>query len=196
MADQPVFDFRKPKAGPSEPRYVLERPVFFVGFMGAGKTSVARKLARFANIASIDMDMYIERTCDRKVSQIFEESGEEGFRALETAVLEELAQGEPRLISCGGGVVLSPRNRQILQENGFVIYLEVTAAEAASRISDTSTRPLFGDLERAQQVIVSRLPLYEEVANATIDTAGRNAGQLARTAMDILKKEGVLWRQR
>lgn len=196
MADQPVFDFRKPEAGSSGPRYALERPVFFVGFMGAGKTSVARKLARFANIASIDMDMYIERTCDRKVSQIFEESGEEGFRALETAVLEELAHGEPRLISCGGGVVLSARNRQILQENGFVIYLEVTAAEAASRISDTSTRPLFGDLERAQQVIVSRLPLYEEVANATIDTAGRNAGQLARTAMDILKKEGVLWRQR
>lgn len=195
MTDAPqVFDFRKPGKASASQRvlYRLVQPVFFVGFMGAGKTSVARKLARSAGIASIDMDTYIERRCDKKVKQIFAESGEAGFRAIETDVLLELACGEPQLISCGGGVVLTPANRTILREHGFVVYLKVTAAEAASRISDLSTRPLFGDLEQAQRIIDDRLPLYEEVADLVIDTAGRGTGAVAREVFSLLKKERVL----
>lgn len=195
MTDAPqVFDFRKPKPA-GEPAFVpyeLARPVFFVGFMGAGKTSVARKLARSAGVAAVDMDTFIERRCDMKVKEIFAQSGEEGFRAIETDVLRELATGEPRLVSCGGGVVLAQVNRDILRKHGFVVYLKVTAAEAASRISDVSTRPLFGDLEQAQRVIEGRLPLYEEVADLMIDTAGRGTGSIAREAFALLKKEGVL----
>ncbi|MBQ9043600.1 MAG: shikimate kinase [Eggerthellaceae bacterium] len=191
---QQVFDFRKPKPA-GEPEFVpyeLSQPVFFVGFMGAGKTSVARKLARSAGVAAVDMDTYIERRCDMKVKEIFAASGEEGFRAIETDVLRELATGEPRLVSCGGGVVLAQANREILREHGFVVYLKVTAAEAASRISDLSTRPLFGDLDQAQRVIEGRLPLYEEVADLAIDTAGRGTGAIAREVFSLLKKEGIL----
>ena len=117
--EQQVFDFRKPAAedGPRRALYQLVRPVFFVGFMGAGKTSVARKLARNAGVAAIDMDTFIERRCDMKVKQIFAESGEEGFRAIETDVLRELACGEPQLVSCGGGVVLAQAYR--LDPNRF-----------------------------------------------------------------------------
>lgn len=192
--EQQVFDFRKPAAedGPRRALYQLVRPVFFVGFMGAGKTSVARKLARNAGVAAIDMDTFIERRCDMKVKQIFAESGEEGFRAIETDVLRELACGEPQLVSCGGGVVLAQANREILREHGYVVYLKVTAAEAASRISDLSSRPLFGDLDHAQRVIDERLPLYEEVADLTIDTAGRGSGAVAREVFSLLKKREVL----
>ena len=189
---QRVYDFRKEGSACASVRWELSRPVFFVGFMGAGKTSVARKLARFAGIAAVDMDTYIERRCDMKVKQIFAESGEEGFRAIETETLQELVQGEPLLVSCGGGVVLASRNRELLKEGGFVIYLQVTAAEAASRISDVSTRPLFGDLEQAQRVIEGRLPLYEEVADLTVDTSGRGTGALAREVFAMLKSEGVI----
>lgn len=191
-----VFDFRKPEIESSDRPYELAKPVFFVGFMGAGKTSVARKLARSAGIASIDMDTYIERRCDKKIPEIFAESGEAGFRAIEADVLRELACGEPRLVSCGGGIVLSAANRDIMRQHGFVVYLKVTAAEAASRISDLSTRPLFGDLAQAERVIESRLPLYEEVADVEIDTADRGTGAIAREALFLLKKEGVLWRPR
>lgn len=188
-----VFDFRKPQQGSEPPvAYELTRPVFFVGFMGAGKTSVARKLARNAGVAAVDMDTFIERRCDMKVKQIFATSGEEGFRAIETDVLRELACGEPRLVSCGGGVVLAQVNRELLREHGFVVYLKVTAAEAASRISDLSSRPLFGDLDQAQRVIESRLPLYEEVADLEVDTAGRGTGAIAREVLGLLKLEGVL----
>jgi len=187
-----VFDFRKPGAARTHMALELTRPVFFVGFMGAGKTSVARKLARTAGVAAIDMDTYIERSAGKKVKEIFAEMGEEGFRDIETHTLLELADGEPRLVSCGGGVVLRQRNREILKSQGFVVYLQVTAAEAASRISDLSTRPLFGDLEQAQRVIEGRLPLYEEVADITIDTAGKGSGAIAREARSILMKEGIL----
>ena len=177
--------------------YELERPVFLVGFMGAGKTSVARKLARMAGVASVDMDTYIERCEHKRVKDIFAEVGEEGFRAIETQTLYELGmKKDPMVVSCGGGVVLRPENRKALSELGLVVYLSVTAVEAASRISDVSSRPLFGDLQNAQRVINERLPLYEEVADVTIDTVGRGSSSIAHEVFDILKEKGVLWQQK
>lgn len=187
-----VLDFRKKRDAGAHVAWQLTQTVFFVGFMGAGKTSVARKLARNAGVASIDVDTYIERREGKKVAAIFDDMGEEKFRAMETSVLRELGAGDPVLVSCGGGVVLRPENRAILKESGFVVYLKVTAAEAASRISDLSTRPLFGNLEQAQRVIESRLPLYEEVADVEVDTAGRGSASIAREVMRLLKEEGIL----
>ena len=181
----------------SKDTYELDRPVFLVGFMGAGKTSVARKLARMAGVASVDMDTYIERCEHKRVKEIFAEVGEDGFRAIETQTLYELGmKKDPMVVSCGGGVVLRPENRKALSELGLVVYLSVTAAEAASRISDVSSRPLFGDLQNAQRVIDERLPLYEEVADVTIDTVGRGSSSIAHEVFDILKEKGVLWQQK
>lgn len=174
---------------------ILEKPVFFIGFMGAGKTSVARKLARMCHIASVDMDTYLERKEGKKVKDLFAEQGEEAFRERETAVLRELSAGEPRLISCGGGVVCREENRRIIADSGFAIHLKVTADEAMSRISDFSTRPLFGDLEAARKMNEERLSLYNQVGDATIDTAGKSVARIAREAQAILEKEGLLWQQ-
>ena len=93
-------------------------------------------------------------------------------------------------------MVLAEENRRILKEKGFVVYLEVTAAEAASRISDLSTRPLFGDLEQAQRVIESRLAFYEEVADIAVNTAGRGTKSLAIEVFNLLKEKGILWQQK
>lgn len=180
---------RKPERIPCE----LARPVFFVGFMGAGKTSVSRRLARLCGIASIDMDSYIERREGRRIRDIFAEDGEGHFRDLETQVLREMTQGDPVLVSCGGGVVLRPENRAILREGGFVVFLKVQADEAKSRISDPSTRPLLGDAEAARKTNAGRLPLYEEVADATVDTSGKGVTALAYKVKSILEKEGILW---
>lgn len=174
----------------------LAKPVFFVGFMGAGKTSVARKLARTCGIASIDVDTYLERREGKRVKELFAEVGEEGFRAIETDVLRELAAKEPLLVSCGGGVVLRPENRALLAEKGYVVYLQVTADEAASRISDLSTRPLFQDLGTARATIEGRLPLYESVADAVVDTSGKSVSAIAREVRGVLEREGILWQRK
>ena len=151
-------------------RMELTRPVFFVGFMGAGKTSVARRLARTCGVASVDMDTYIERREGKKVKEIFAEGGEEGFRAIETDVLRELgAKPDPLLISCGGGVVVTPANHDVFREAGFVVYLEAARARCEER-----------------------LPLYEAVANVRVSTAGKSVPAIAREVQRILEKEGIL----
>lgn len=184
------------QAACDDAQFVLARPVFFVGFMGAGKTSVARRVARTCGIASVDMDTYLERREGKRVKDIFAEGGEELFRAIETDVLVELGRKEePLLISCGGGVVTRKENRALLAELGTVVYLQVTADEAASRISDKSTRPLFQDIEQARKRCEERLPLYEEVADITVNTHGRSVPSLARYVQRQLEKEGVLCRQ-
>lgn len=172
--------------------YELTRPVFFVGFMGAGKTSVARKLARTCRLSAVDMDTYLSRREGKKVKAIFAEVGEEGFRAIETDVLRELAEKEPLLVSCGGGVVVREGNRAVLARAGFVVYLKVSVDEAARRISDISSRPLFQNLEAARARCAEREPWYNEVADATIDTRGKGVPAIAREVRNVLMKEGVL----
>ena len=172
--------------------YELTCPVFFIGFMGAGKTSVARKLARICGVASVDMDTYLERREGRKIKEIFAEVGEEGFRAVETDVLRELMGKDPLLVSCGGGVITRPENRAILEEGGFVVFLYVDVDEAASRISDKSSRPLFQDLEAARRRNEERLPHYRAVANAVVDTSGKGVSTIAHEVKQLLKEEGVL----
>lgn len=180
----------------ARPTYQLSRPVFFVGFMVAGKTSTARRLARNCGVAAVDLDAFIERREGKPINQIFAEIGEDGFRAMETDVLRDFSQRDPLLISCGGGVVLRPENREILKTSGYVVYLKVTAEQAYARVGDVSTRPLFRDLDTARKTINGRLPMYEEVADVTIDTVGKTIGDVAREARRALEKEGVLWQQK
>ncbi len=176
----------------SRPTYELTRNVFFVGFMVAGKTSTSRRLARQCGLATIDLDAYIERRERRAINQIFAEQGEQGFRDMETEVLDEFAHKGPMLVSCGGGIVLREENRKILKENGFVVYLQVTAEQAVERVGDVSTRPLFKNLETARKTIEGRLPMYEDAASVAIDTNGKSINMVAQEIQDILEKEGIL----
>ena len=179
-------------ARPSRPSYELTKTVFVVGFMVAGKTSTSRRLARNCGVASVDLDAYIERREGKAINQIFAEQGQDAFRDMETDVLREFAQKDPLLVSCGGGVVLRPENRAILKENGFVVYLQVTAEQAFARIGDVSTRPNFRDLPTARKTIADRVPMYEEVASVSINTVGKSIGTVANEIQDILEKEGIL----
>ena len=170
--------------------YRLTKPVFFIGFMGAGKTSVSQQLAVQYGLASIDADEYLELREDRIIADIFAEDGEEAFRDIETDVLRDLASRSPRLIGCGGGVVTKrAENADIVRENGYVIYLQVTADEAARRIPNTDSRPMFKNLETARKTITERIPQYEAAAHYSIDTEGRTitdlADEIARHLQDI-----------
>lgn len=92
--------------------------------------------------------------------------------------------------------MLREENRAILARSGVVVHLEVEVDEAASRISDKSSRPLFQDLEASRRLCAERAPLYESAADITINTAGRNVFSIAREAQRLLEREGVLCRQR
>ncbi len=156
------------------------------------KAAISVKLVAESGLATIDLDAYIERRERRAINQIFADQGEQGFRDMETEVLREFAHKGPMLVSCGGGIVLREENRKILKENGFVVYLQVTAEQAVERVGDVSTRPLFKNLETARKTIEGRLPMYEDAASVSIDTNGKSINMVAQEIQDILEKEGIL----
>ena len=177
-------------------QFYLTKPVFFIGFMGAGKTSISQQIAVTCGVASIDSDEYLELREDRIIADIFAEDGEEAFRDIETDVLRDLAKRSPRLIGCGGGVVTKrPENAEIMKESGYVVYLKVTADGAAARIPNTDSRPMFKNLETARKTIVEREPQYEAAANVSVNTEGRTIREVADEVVDLLLEAGVLVKQ-
>lgn len=174
-------------------RYVLNKPVFFIGFMGAGKTSVSQQIAVTCGVASIDADEYLELREDRIIADIFAEDGEEAFRDIETDVLRDLARRSPRLIGCGGGVVTKrPENAEIMKNAGFVVYLKVSADAAAARIPNTESRPMFKDLNTARKTIIERQPQYEAAADVEVETENRSIRDVAEEVVAILLERGIM----
>ena len=168
-------------------KFYLTKPVFFIGFMGAGKTSISQQIAVTCGVASIDADEYLEFREDRIVADIF------AFRDIETDVLRDLVKRSPRLIGCGGGVVTKrPVNAQIMKEAGYVVYLKVSADGAAARIPNTDSRPMFKNLETARKTIVEREPQYEAAADVSVDTEGRTIRDVADEVVELLLDAGVL----
>ncbi len=123
--------------------------IFFVGFLGAGKSTLARNLGRMFHRRFVDTDRLVERKCGQTVSQIFEAEGEQRFRTLETEALESLASERSLLVSCGGGVVETPRNIELIHEMGFCVYLEGDIDDSLRQIRRSDTRPDFRSAEHA-----------------------------------------------
>lgn len=156
--------------------------VFLVGFMGSGKSTVARLVAAALGRPCVDLDDSLQVAAGRSPAEIFAEDGEEAFRDLESAELEKLAGSPLSVVACGGGVVLRPENRASLKRMGTVVYLRVTAGEALARIGDASTRPLLagsGGAIAATSLLQARESLYASVADLSVETVGRDAAEVA-----------------
>lgn len=117
--------------------------IFLIGYMGAGKTTVGRKLAKEMNLSFIDLDLYIEGRYHRSIRQLFAERGEEAFRDIEKRLLHEVAEFEDVLVSTGGGTPCFFDNMEFMNMAGITIYLKVSVDELASRLeSCKQTRPV------------------------------------------------------
>ena len=166
--------------------------ILFVGFMGSGKTSVSRVVAKRAGLPLIDIDAYIEQTQGRSVRQIFADEGEEGFRRIETQAMAALAYEPKSIISCGGGACNSAINRGILKALGTVVYLKVPLEEAIARISDPSTRPLLSGERPVSEIYEERMPLYRDAADITINTAGKGLGGNVAQVIGALRRNKLI----
>lgn len=171
----------------------LTKNVYLIGFMGAGKSSAGRKLARICGCESIDVDSFIERMCDLKIKDIFSDVGEKGFRQIETDALKMISEMKKNVfVSCGGGVVLEKRNVEIMKNSGVVVHLYSDAYNGARRISDLSTRPLFKDVESAQLKFMERLPFYRESSHFSIDTTGKTSSKVVNELIKLLERKQIL----
>ena len=141
-----------------------------LGFMGAGKSTIARNLAP----DFVDMDTLIEERLGMSIARFFAEKGEVAFRQIEEEVLADLLKTD-QVISTGGGIVISPRNRALLKQNPDNIYLKADFETLYQRISadKDNQRPLFlkNSKEELAAIFKERQAWYEEVASKVIDVS-------------------------
>jgi len=167
---------------------VPERParVVLVGFMGAGKTTIGRQLARRLGYGFRDMDRQIEAREGRRVARIFEESGEAAFRALELEEARAVAGLEGVVVAAGGGAFAQPATRELLQEGALTVWLQCRFEAAAARVKPDGSRPLARNREIMRALLAEREPSYRQ-ADVTVDTSDAKPREVVDRIMGLIE---------
>ena len=156
-----------------------KRNIFLVGPMGAGKSTIGRQIARQLHLEFYDSDSEIERRTGAEISWVFELEGEEGFRAREEKVIEELTENLGIVLATGGGSVISKESRNRLSARGVVVYLKTPIEKQLARTQRDKRRPLIAEAEDPREILEQlaqeRNPLYEEIADITVQTDEQSA---------------------
>jgi len=152
--------------------------------MGAGKTTIGKRLARALKRRFVDCDHEIEKKTGASIPLIFEIEGESGFRAREKRVIYDLTLEPGVVLATGGGAVLDPENRQRLSERGLVVFLYAPVELLVARTRNDTNRPLLqtgNRAERLREIMLQREPLYREIADLTVDTGAMAMGEIVST---------------
>ncbi|AGA69881.1 shikimate kinase [Desulfitobacterium dichloroeliminans LMG P-21439] len=158
--------------------------VILVGFMGTGKSTVGRRLAKLLGRDFIDTDVEIERLTEMTVSEIFRRHGETRFRSEERLLVKRLADQKGYVIATGGGTVLNPDNWQDLAQSGVIIGLYAPLDEIYKRIGYRNDRPLLrGDRQVVEELWAKRQPIYNQ-ANWTVDTTDKGIDEVVQEIFD------------
>ena len=169
----------------------MARNIFFVGPMGAGKTTIGRQLAKQLKRDFYDSDREIEQRTGVSIPLIFELEQEEGFRKREQAMIDELTQLENIVLATGGGAVLAPENRNHLSTRGYVIYLYAPISQLLRRTSHDKNRPLLqteNPRQKLEQLMAVRDPLYREVADTIIKTDNLPVKQVVKQIIQLSRE--------
>lgn len=166
------------------------RHTILLGFMGAGKTSIGKKLAKETGIRFVDTDQMIEEQTGRLIRDIFAENGEEFFRNLETELLKQLQnETEPLVIAVGGGLPVREINRRYLKALGKTVYLKAEVDTLVNRLQGDTTRPklMGGDLrEKILSLMAAREEKYLDAADLVYSTDGKSLIQSVKELQKLL----------
>jgi shikimate kinase len=165
--------------------------LFLIGPMGAGKSSIGRRLAEHFSMQFLDMDDEIERRTGVDISLIFEVEKEAGFRERESRLLAEVALRQDLVLATGGGVVLREENRRILQQHGFVLFLATPVAQQLARLRRDQRRPLLRTPDREQKLLDMaevRNPLYQSIADLTLVSDAQAITRAAERAIETVDR--------
>jgi shikimate kinase len=163
-----------------------------VGPMGAGKSSLGRRLALKLGLEFVDADRLLEARAGAEIPLIFELDGEPAFRAREEALLAEVLEGQGQAIATGGGAVLSAATRARLQARAFVVHVQVDVEQQLQRLARDHTRPLLAQGDRRQTLgamATLRDPLYAEVADLVFHSEGLPVDEAARRLAQALREQ-------
>ncbi len=166
--------------------------IVIVGFMGTGKTAVAKALAREMRLEYVSVDAVVEDREKRSITDIFRDSGEPYFRNIEKAVVRELSAASGQVIDAGGGVVLDQENMTSLKAGGIVICLWARIETIHERTARARHRPLLNvedPVGRISELLDRRRPFYEK-ADYHVDTDGESVSAVVEKIKKIIKESG------
>ena len=166
------------------------RAIVLIGFMGAGKSSAGRTLARITGFPRFDTDEMVSTRLGLSIAEIFDSFGEETFRDAETEALRELSDEASTIVVTGGGIVLRPENVALLRDLGILVHLEADEETLFRRISRRATRPLLRtENPRAtlSELLRVRLPLYRAAADVQVDTSRLTHDEVAEKILERIE---------
>jgi shikimate kinase len=166
------------------------KKIVLIGPPGAGKSSIGKALAKELNLNFIDSDSEIEKISHKKISEIFIEDGEPAFRLLEVDVVKKVLADFDGVISLGGGAPINKEIQEVLQDANYpVVFIDVSIAQAATRIGFNKDRPLLLVNPRQQWISLmnDRRPIYEKLASQTISSDNQKPHEVAKQISDKLK---------
>jgi shikimate kinase len=166
-------------------RPVKADKVYLVGFMTAGKTTVARALARKLSWDALDLDEEIERDAHRAVADIFATQGEAQFRRLERAALERVLPRRHAVVATGGGTFVDPINRAAIQADGCSIWLDITFNEIVTRLPSDGRRPLAANRAQMEALFLARREAYQR-AHIRVEATGQPVDAVVDVILDRL----------
>lgn len=166
------------------------RNLVLVGFMGSGKSSVGREIARRWKFSFLDTDTTIRHKYAKSVADIFALFGEPVFRDEENKALQELQNSSNAVIATGGGIVLQPRNHPLLRSLGVVVWLTASEEVIWQRVSRNQNRPLLETKDPRATItnlMSERYPLYHSVADLTVETSGLRHQEVADRVVTAIR---------
>ncbi|PIN85513.1 MAG: shikimate kinase [Candidatus Diapherotrites archaeon CG11_big_fil_rev_8_21_14_0_20_37_9] len=169
--------------------------IALIGYRATGKTTIGKKLAKRMNMKFLDTDKIIEKKIGKKIKDFFDEHGEKEFREIESTVLKEICLGDEQCISCGGGIVILPENRDLLKKKCVVVLLESTPQAIYMRTKKDSKRPAltsFDKFDEIVNVLEERKDKYESIANVRADTSSISIEKVVQVIIDKLVEGGYI----
>jgi shikimate kinase len=168
--------------------------IILVGLPGSGKSTIGRQLARRLQLPFVDSDQVVEQRLGCAIRTFFEREGEDRFRDIEEAVIDELTASHPGVMATGGGVVLRPANRERMRSRGHVVYLRSSPEELAHRLRHDTQRPLLqvsDPLARLRDLHAARDPLYRDASHVVAESARTSVAAMVRMVSMQLELAGL-----
>ena len=167
----------------------IKNDIFLIGFMGAGKSTIAAELTKELGMQRIEMDQMIVEQQNMPISEIFDKFGEEYFRNIETDLVRELTDKKQMVVSCGGGTVLRDENAKLMKESGAIVLLTATPETIYERVKNSTERPILNgnmNVEYISSLMDQRKDRYFAVADYVVTTDGKSAKEICAEIIEKL----------
>ena len=164
--------------------------IFLIGFMGCGKSTIAKVLSEKLDTAQVEMDELIVQEQNMPITEIFEKYGEDYFRDIETELIRRLNTQDGVVVSCGGGAVLREENRRMMKKAGVIIWLTAQPETILERVKHSTNRPVLNghmNVEYITELMKKRQAFYEAAADFSVATDGKSRDEICTEILGLMK---------